>query len=88
MHLFSAILLKAAITFYNSLLNTYTGEVYVTSVRSYGYGFCMTFGQLGSSLAPVYVQYIEAVKHASPITIIGGLAFIVVLLTLYLFAYN
>ena len=44
MHLLSAILIKAAITIYNSILNTYTGEVYVTSLRSYGYGFCMTLG--------------------------------------------
>ena len=44
MHILSAILIKAAITIYNSILNTYTGEVYVTSLRSYGYGFCMTLG--------------------------------------------
>lgn len=43
-HLLSAVLIKAAITIYNSMLNTYTGEVYVTTLRSYGYGFCMTLG--------------------------------------------
>lgn len=44
MHLLSAILIKASITIYNSMLNTYTGEAYVTTIRSYGYGICMTFG--------------------------------------------
>lgn len=44
LQLISAIMLKSAITFYNSILNTYTGEVFVTSLRSYGYGICMTLG--------------------------------------------
>jgi len=28
-------------------LNTYTGEVYPTKVRTNGYGVCMTFGSIG-----------------------------------------
>jgi hypothetical protein len=38
------IFLKFTMTIYMTTLNTYTGEVYPTTVRVYGYGICMTFG--------------------------------------------
>ncbi|CAD8099970.1 unnamed protein product [Paramecium primaurelia] len=85
LHLLSAILIKASITIYNSMLNTYTGEAYVTTVRSYGYGVCMTFGQLGSTFAPLYVSYVQEIyQQASAITIVGLLALIALGLTWFL----
>ncbi len=42
--IFKLKILKFATTCYMTTLNTYTGEVYPTKVRTNGYGICMTFG--------------------------------------------
>lgn len=50
-------ILKFSTTFYMTTLNTYTGEVYPTSVRTNGYGVCMTFGQIGITFHMIQIDY-------------------------------
>ncbi|EGR27677.1 major facilitator superfamily protein, putative [Ichthyophthirius multifiliis] len=68
------IFLKFAIMFFTVNLLTYTSESFPTVLRSQGQGICMIFGQIGSTLAPIYItQYIQIFEQLNPLSFIAFL---------------
>lgn len=80
--IFIAFLLKFSITFFAVILITYTSEFYPTTLRSQGYGMCMTIGHIASICAPLYVEYITIKTTIHPLISISVCAFLNYLVTL------
>lgn len=62
------------------IIVTYTSEIFPTSMRSKGYGLCMTVGKAGCIIVPIYVSYLQIFSQ-NPLVYLGFLCLVAILLT-------
>lgn len=59
---------------------TYTSEIFPTSMRTKGYGLCMTVGKIGCIIVPIYVSYLQIFSQ-NPLVYLGFLCLLAILFT-------